>query len=305
MKKTLYTREIIFDKILNFCKKNPQGVLEIVGPTASGKTDISIEIADFLKKEINQEVEVISVDSRQVYKECDVSSAKITKEEMKGVAHHGLDLVEMQDSYNVCDFQKYAYKTIQEILDRGNIPMLCGGTTLWLDAVSENYIFSEENITPPSPLLTQEGEFNMNEKIKDNHETNLKNFKKSNQKEKPLWEFLKVGLYWDREKQYERINYRAHLQFDGGMIEEVQFLLKKYGEPLNSPEILEDKKISRNAFMSFGYLEIKDYLDGKITLERCIEINQQRNRKYAKRQRTWWRGREDVFWLDMQEKDRE
>jgi len=303
--KKLYTKKYIFDKILDFCKKNPQGVLEIVGPTASGKTDISVEIAHFLKKKIHKEVEIISIDSRQVYKECDVSSAKITKEEMQDVKHHGLDLVNLDESYNVVKFQKYAFKTIQEILDKDHIPMLCGGTALWMDAVSENYIFSEE-IKSPHPPLARRGEKqdnSLSQPLPEGEVTKFMNFEKSQKRGKPLWKFLKIGLYWERQKQYERINYRAHLQFKNGMIEEAQYLLEKYGEPLDNPNILEEKKISKNAFMSFGYLEIKDYLDGKITLERCIEINQQRNRKYAKRQRTWWRGRDDVIWLDMEKEE--
>ena len=128
---------------------------------------------------------------------------------------------------------------------------------MWLDAVSENYIFSDKS--------------------------------KSRKKGPPKWEFLKLGLKWPREVLYERINKRARWQFENGLIEETKYILERYPH------------ITRNAFTSFGYKEIKDYLEGKISYERALAINQRRNRNYAKRQLTWWRGREDIVWIEGEE----
>ena len=109
---------------------------------------------------------------------------------------------------------------------------------------------------------------------------------KSNRKREPLWPCLKIGIQWPREKLYDRINQRAIQQFEGGIIEETIEVLK------------EHPAISRSAFTSFGYQEIKAYLDGLVTYEEALSKNQQRNRNYAKKQLTWWRGREDVNWIE-------
>ena len=143
---------------------------------------------------------------------------------------------------------------IEKILQKNNIPILCGGTMLWLDAVSENYLFDK------------------------NKE------KKSQKKLSPKYDFFKIGIHWSRKILYERINKRAVEQFKNGLIEETEKNLKKY-------------KITKTALTSFGYLEIQKYLEKKITYEEALATNQKRNRNYAKRQLTWWRGRDDIFWL--------
>ena len=246
----VYSKVAIFEKIDAFLLAHPDGVLEILGPTASGKTDFSVEVALRLGN-----AEVISVDSRQVFRDINVSSAKITEEEMKGVVHHGLDLVGPDESFSVYDFQQYCFGVVDEIRVRGNVPILCGGTMLWLDSVSENYVFSFDG-------------------------------KKSDKKGKPRFPVLKIGIYWDREVLYERINRRSVLQFSGGMIEECVALLKKY-------------KFSKSAFTSFGYREVLDMLEGRSTRDEALRLNQRRNRNYAKRQETWWRGRGDVVWVSV------
>ena len=263
----MYTKSEILTEIVSFLTVNPKGIIELLGPTASGKTGLSIELSEFLDKNIDQKIEVISVDSRQVFRDCDISSAKITTEEMQGVPHHGLDLVNPDEPFTVVQFQRYAFETIEAIQARGNIPVLCGGTMLWLDAISENYVFSEDKAIDP--------------------ETGELAFEKSVEKAEPRWPVFKVGLHWDRAKLYERINQRAHLQFDGGMIEETKMILEKYPTLTNS------------AFTSFGYQEIKAYLDGELSYDEALALNQKRNRKYAKRQLTWWRGRADVNWIDL------
>lgn len=258
----IYSKSEILNQVKDFVMENPGGVLEILGPTASGKTGFSIELARFIDLECDKKVEIISVDSRQVYRDCDVSSAKITTEEMQGVPHHGLDLVDLDEEYNVVKFQAYCFRVIEEIQSRGNIPVLCGGTTLWLDAVSENYVFSE----------IQNGE---------------SVFEKSNQRATPKWPVYKIGLHWDRTKLYERLNARAVYQFENGMIEETKTIIQKY------------PNVTKSAFTSFGYKEIRSYLEDEMTYEEALELNQKRNRNYAKRQSTWWRGRQDVNWVQL------
>ena len=208
------TKTEVLTQLLNFLQENPKGIIELLGPTASGKTGLSIELSEFLNTNIDQLIEVISVDSRQVFRACDISSAKISTEEMEGVPHHGLNLVNPDEAYTVVQFQQYAFQKIKEIQSRGNIPVLCGGTMLWLDAVSENYVFSEARTTDT--------------------ETGASMFEKSAEKAEPLWPVFKIGLHWDRDKLYERINHRAHLQFNGGMIEETKMILEKYPNLTNS-----------------------------------------------------------------------
>ena len=241
--------------VSDFLSHHPEGLLVVLGPTASGKTSISVQLAHWVKEHLNQTVEIISVDSRQIYKGCDISSAKITTEEMEGVTHHGIDIVNLETDYSVHDWQKYCFETIKAIKSRGNIPMLAGGTMLWLDAVTLNYDFDEKGT-------------------------------KSDRQLEPLWPILQLGLVWPREVLYERINQRAKTQFESGLIEETKQVLS------DSPNI------TKSAFTSFGYLEIEAYLKGLITYDEALSKNQQRNRNYAKKQLTWWRGRDDVHWLE-------
>lgn len=247
----IFSKKEIFQKISDFLDQNPNGVLEIFGPTASGKTDLSVEIAKTFGP-----AEVISVDSRQVFRGFDVSSAKITEEEMQGVPHWGLDLITPEEEYSVADFQWYAFQKIQEIQVRGPVPILCGGTMLWLDAISENYIFAE------------------NKK------------EKSTQKGSPRWPFLKIGIHWNRDVLYNRCNRRAVGMFEHGLIEEVQTMRKHY------------PAMTRSASTNLGYQEIQAYLDGLYSFQEALEHYQKRTRNYAKRQLTWWRGRDDIQWIE-------
>ena len=251
-----FSKPEIFVKIREFLSKNPSGVLEILGATGSGKTDFSIEVAGFLKSEFQRNSEIISVDSRQIFRGISVASAKISPTEMAGIPHHGLDLCEVGERFSVVDFQRFAFAKISEIQSHGAVPILCGGTMLWLDAISENYDFSAD--------LTV----------------------KSTRKLPPRWKFLKIGVHRERAELYERLNSRTKLQFSSGLIEEVA-RLRAGGE------------MSHTAATAIGVEEVLDFLEGRISEEEAILRNQRRNRNYAKRQLTWWRGREDVFWVDL------
>lgn len=252
----LFSQAEIEQKIKIFLQKEESGVLEILGATASGKTGFSVRIAQWIEKELGKKCEIISVDSRQIFRGCNISSAKVTEEEMQEIAHHGLDIADPSETYSVVQFQQYAFEKIEEILARGNVPILCGGTMLWLDAVSENYVFTED----PN--------------------------KKSTKRKASRWPFLKIGMHWDRALLYERLNKRSIQMFEGGMIEETKEMLTK--------------NLSRSTLTSFGYQEIMAWKEGKISKEEALMLNQKRNRNYAKRQLTWWRGREDVLWFDAE-----
>jgi tRNA dimethylallyltransferase len=250
----LFSQAEIEQKVILFLQASPKGVIEITGPTASGKTGFSVFLAQWIEQKSGRKCEIISVDSRQIFRGCDISSAKITAKETAGIPHHGLDLADPTETYSVVQFQQYAFEKIKEIQERGNIALLCGGTMLWLDAVSENYIFTDD----PDAKSTQRGT--------------------------PLFPFLKIGMHWDREKLYERLNLRSTQMFEGGMIEEAEKILEQH--------------ISKSALTSFGYQEIATWKEGKITKEEALTLNQKRNRNYAKRQLTWWRGRDDILWID-------
>jgi tRNA dimethylallyltransferase len=248
----IYKKDEILEKIYAFLntKSDQEKVLEILGPTASGKTNFAL----WLAKKINP-AEIISVDSRQIYRKVDIASAKISNDEMQGIPHWGLGIRNPDEEFSVYDFQQYGFSKIKEILDKKSLPILCGGTMLWLDSISENYIFSSDLSI------------------------------KSNTKGNSLYKFLKIGIHWERKILYERINKRSQWLFENGLIEETQNLLTHYN-------------LSHSALSSFGYQEIRDYLDEKLSYDEALLLNQKRNRNYAKRQLTWWRGRNDVIWLD-------
>jgi len=269
----IFSKDEILQQIAAFLKENPKGVLEILGPTASGKTELSIQIAKFLKRILKKNAEIICVDSRQIYREVNIASAKITTKEMGNIPHHGLDLVAPDEGFSVAEFQRYAFEKIDEILARDAVPILCGGTMLWLDAVSENYVFDKD----PNVKLAPHSD----------PDVSGRGAAGSKKKSPPRYPFLKVGIHVDRKKLYERIDVRAKKMFAHGLVEETQEILKKY-------------KLSRPAATSFGYHEIADYLNDKIGRTQALEQNKKRNRNYAKRQLTWWRGRKDILWINRE-----
>lgn len=232
-----------------FAKENPTGVIALVGATASGKTVFSLDIAEKIGR-----AEILCVDSRQVYRGMDISSAKVQTADMRGIPHHGLNLINPDEKMDAYAFQQYGFGVMEATQKRGNIPILCGGTMLWVDALLRNYDFGEKG-------------------------------EKSARVGEPKWPVLWLGCHWEREKLYARIDARARAQFAAGLIEEAQDLFARY------------KNLSHNALTSFGYAEIAQYLQGEISIERALEVNQQRNRNYAKRQLTWWRGREEIIWV--------
>lgn len=284
-------------------------VIVICGPTASGKTALSIELA----KRINGEV--VSADSMQIYKDMDIGSAKVTKEEMQGIKHYLVDCVSPDERYSVANYKLDAKKAIEEILKKGKTPIVVGGTGLYIDAliyeieyqdvkINESYRKELESIKQNQGLeVLYERAIKIDpeamKKISPNdskrimrvleiYEATGKN-KTEQEAESRLKEipynYKVFAITMDREKLYERINKRVDIMIENGLIEEVKELLKKYKE-------------FPTAMQALGYKEVKEYLDGKLTKQEMIDKIKQESRRYAKRQLTWFRKNKQTIWID-------
>lgn len=289
-------------------------IIVIVGPTASGKTALSIEVA----KRIGGEI--ISADSMQIYKDMDIGTAKVTKEEMQGINHYLIDFVSPEKRYTVSDFKKDAENAIKEILKKGKVPIIVGGTGLYVNSLIYGIEYQEmkfdENYREElmKKADTEEGLKSLyNEALKIDPEATKKissNDKKrivrileiynATGKTKTEQEILSrqkgveydykvYGILMDREKLYNRINLRVDKMIEQGLIEEVKTLCEKYK---NFP----------TAMQGLGYKEVVEYFDGILSKEEMIEKIKQESRRYAKRQMTWFRKNQEICWLDA-EKD--
>ena len=289
-------------------------VIVICGPTASGKTGLSIELA----KKINGEI--ISADSMQIYKEMNIGTAKATKEEMQGIKHYLIDIVSPTERYSVADFKRDAEKSIEEILKKNKVPILVGGTGLYIDSVVKGIEYNEINIDLKyreklEKIAEKEGldklyqlamqiDKNATEKISINDKKRIfrvleiyKSTRKTkteleieSRKKKPKYSFYIFGTELDREKLYDKINLRVDKMIEEGLIEEVEKITKKY-------------KSFPTAMQGLGYKEIKDYLEGHYTKEEVIEKIKMETRRYAKRQITWFKRNKNIIWLNMEEQN--
>ena len=287
----------------------------LTGPTAVGKTEISIKLA----KAINGEI--ISADSIQVYKHFDIGSAKVTKEEMDGVKHYLIDVLEPDEEFNIYVFKKLAMEAMEEIYAKGKIPIIAGGTGFYIQALLYDVEFSEEEGDKTyRHMLEKKAEaegvtviHNMLKEVdpeaaKEIHENNLKRViraleyynetgmrisehnKEQRQKESP-YNFRYYVLNMDREKLYSRINLRVDIMTGNGLVDEVTKLKEMgYGKELNSMQ-------------GIGYKEIRDYVDGVYDYETAIETLKKNTRNFAKRQITWFKREKEVVWLNHEEFD--
>lgn len=272
-------------------------VIVIVGPTAVGKTKMSVEIAKALNGEI------INADSTQVYKGLDIATAKITEAEKENIPHHLFDFKEITEDYTVYDYQKDCRKKIDEILKKGKIPILVGGTGLYIKAALYDYRFVDgscneqyEDIETPI-LFSKLLEIDPNTEIHPNNRKRIIraiNFYKETGKipsskektEKLLYSCKFVGLTCDREFLYERINQRTDIMFEQGLLEEAKQLF--------------DSNIRSKAVLTpIGYKELFSYFEGICTLEEAKEAIKQNCRKYAKRQYTWFNHQIPVEWFSV------
>ncbi len=278
--------------------KDNLDVLVIVGPTSVGKSALAIELAQKLNGEI------ISGDAYQVYQNMDIGTAKVTKEEMDAAKHHLIDIKNYKDEYNVMMFQKQARKLIGEIKARGKLPIIAGGTGLYVQSVLYNYEFNEipgfEAKREENNLLSTEelqkyvqlNNLKLNNSDINNHkrlvmcvtkhQLGLPLAKKA--KDKHYDNFQIVGLTCERETLYERINQRVDLMVEKGLIDEVRKFERSYLSQL-----------------AIGYKEIHMYLNDECTIEEAIELVKKNSRNYAKRQYTWYRNKmQEIDWYEKE-----
>lgn len=273
-------------------------VIAVVGATASGKTAYAIELAKKL------DGEVVSADSRLIYKGFDIGAAKPTKEEMDGIPHYMIDLVSPEFDYSAGIYAEDAKKAVDDILSRGKTPIIAGGTGLYFRLLLEGYDVpkvepdyelrerlsnhSWEELTEILKEIAPDKEFKieLNDKKKLIRAIELaKHIEKpiNEHKKEPEYEVEWVGRNFERPELYERINKRVDLMIKNGLIEETQNLLTKHGRVKNITETI-------------GYREIIAYLDGKMTLDEAKDLLKQTTRNYAKRQLTWFRKNPFIKW---------
>lgn len=285
-------------------------VIVIGGPTASGKTGLGIKLA----QKINGEI--ISADSMQIYKEMDIGTAKVTLEEAEGIKHHLIDFVKPDERYSVANFKIDAENKIEEILKLGKVPIIVGGTGLYIDTLvygieypeidlDEKYrnelmekANSEEGLAElyeQAKLIDKEAA----EKISQNdkkriirileiyHATgkNKTEMERISRLNGTKYNYKVFAIDMDREKLYERINLRVDLMIEQGLIDEVKNIIKKYQK-------------FPTAMQGLGYKEVVQFLNGELTKEEMIEKIKQETRRYAKRQLTWFRKNKDIIWID-------
>ncbi|AXI26907.1 MULTISPECIES: tRNA (adenosine(37)-N6)-dimethylallyltransferase MiaA [Gemella] len=273
-------------------------LIAMVGPTAVGKTEQSIK----LSKKLN--CEIISIDSVQIYKYFNIGSAKVTKEEMGGVSHHLIDELEPSDSCSVYDFQKLARKKIEEVHNKGKLPLLIGGTGFYMNAVLNDYNFSElayiEEVTPEDAkvyLKENDPETYKSIDLENSRRViNAYNYaiseKKSivhNKNGNKIFEKYNpyiIILNRDREELYKRINRRVEIMFETGLEQEVKDIIEKYGKNLQP-------------LGAIGYKEMLPYLAGEVDKDLTINNIAKNSRHYAKRQLTWFRNKMNGTWYNV------
>ena len=286
-------------------------VVVIAGPTASGKTGLSVEIAKKLDGEI------VSADSMQIYKTMDIATAKPTKEETAGIPHHLIDFVNPEDSFSVAKYKQLAYSAIDGILSRKKLPIVVGGTGLYIDALINNTAFldyPDNNIREElEKRSTIEGLESLYEELKKidsetaeklhindskriiralelyylTGKTITEQNKLSHITDSP-YDFLLIVLNaHDRQLLYDRINRRVDNMLEDGLLEEAK--------------IFFESEASKTAKQAIGYKELKPYIDGKIPFDEAVEKLKRETRRYAKRQLTWFRNKKDVNWIYIDE----
>ena len=273
-------------------------LIVIAGTNASGKSGLGVELAS------RYGGEVVSADSRQVFRGLDLGSGKIMPQEMRGVPHHLIDVCQPGDFFSMADFQRLAYAAIDGIQARGKLPFLVGGTGLYVDAVAEGYELSdrapdlalraelETHTTPELYQMLQEklpgteiDPRNRNRVMRALERLAADDYHPG--KRQPRYEVLKLGVSWDRETLKQRIDERLERRLRDGMVQEVQGLL--------------DAGVSRAFLMKLGleYRYLTRYLDGELTYEQMVLELGNAIKKFAKRQITWFKKDPAIHWLDM------
>ncbi len=282
-----------------------QKIIAIVGPSSSGKTSLAIEIA----KKLNGEI--ISVDSRQIYRGLDIGSAKPTLDERQGIEHHLIDIVDVTDEYTVADFSDEAKKKINEILEKGKVPILAGGTGLYFRVLLQD--FDLPRVAPNKELRDElekqtsqelynkllELDYDIAQKIHFNNKVKIiralevcmtlnmpmsKAQKKKDSEYQTIWFGLNAQ---NRDFLYDRVNKRTDIMFEQGLLNEAKNLFEQYPE--------------NNILLStIGYQELYPFFKGEITLEEAKEQLKQNTRRYVKRQISWFNANKEINWLDIE-----
>lgn len=287
---------------------NKPKVIVICGPTASGKTALSIQLA----QKINGEI--ISSDSMQIYKNMNIGTAKPDKQEMQGIKHYLLDFVEPNQRYSVADYKKDAENAIEDILQKGKVPIIVGGTGLYVDSLIygieyPNIEFDENYRKELERRVEKEGLEKLYEKARKIDPQAMEKISRNDQKRilrvleiynatgktkteqeiesrknEVKYDYRVFAINMDREKLYDRINKRVDIMIQKGLIEEVENLLKKYNE-------------FPTAMQGLGYKEVVEYIQGKVLKEDMIENIKRESRRYAKRQITWFKKNKQTIWI--------
>lgn len=284
-------------------------VIVIGGPTASGKSNLAVELA----KKINGEI--ISADSMQIYRDMNIGTAKITKTEMQGIPHYMLDIVSPEERYSVSAYKKKAEKAIEEILAKGKVPIIVGGTGLYIESLIYGIEFQEEEIDEEyrqklNNIAETEGLYKLYqeaqkidpkamEKISPNdrkrilrvleiyHKTGKTKTEQEAESRKGeiKYNYKVFAINWNREELYRKIEQRIDKMIEDGLIQEVQAIREKYNK-------------FPTAMQGLGYKEVVEYLEHKITKEEMLEKLKKETRHYAKRQLTWFRKYKEITWLE-------
>lgn len=290
--------------------KNYPEVIAIVGPTASGKTALSVNLAKAIGGE------VINGDAMQVYKGLDIGTAKITVEEMDGIPHHLFDVKEPDEPFSVAEYQLEVRKWIKDIQSRGKVPIITGGTGLYVQSVLFDFRFTEEaaDLEVRNRLeieLAEKGAEFLYEKLVEldpagaekihpnNHRRLVRALEiievtgktKSDHEEgvghASLYDHIIIGLDMDRDVLYERINRRVDLMMEKGLLEE-------------SERLWHDGIRGVQSVQAIGYRELHQFIEEKLPLDEAVELIKKNTRNYAKRQMTYFRNKLDVAWFDAE-----
>ncbi len=284
-------------------------VIAVVGPAASGKTALAIELAEKFGGE------VISADSMQIYKGLDIATAKPTNAEMKGIKHHLISVIEPGTAFSLANYLELARAAVNDVHGRGKMPIICGGTGLYVSSLLDNIKLDEtENDGSVRRRLTEEKErFGNNEMLarlekidpetaKTLHPNNInriiralevyevtgKTFsqlKEESRREETPYNSVKIGLdFRDRQVLYDRINRRVDIMTENGMIEEAR-------------AVFEARERQNTSLFAIGYKELIPYFEGKADLVECTDKIKQESRRYAKRQLTWFRRDKEINWI--------
>ncbi|MBQ3573000.1 MAG: tRNA (adenosine(37)-N6)-dimethylallyltransferase MiaA [Clostridia bacterium] len=288
--------------------KRPK-IVCIVGPTASGKTAHAIDVAR------KNDGEIVSCDSMQIYKYMDIGTAKPTQEERQAVPHHMIDFADPNEDYSVADFVIKARLCIDDIISRGKLPVLCGGTGLYIDSVVNQIEYPKEMRDDEYraelwKVAESEGNEVLHNMLREIDEVAAENIHPNNTKRviraleicktsgmtkteadklavaTPVYDAEMIGLNMDRARLYDRINRRVDMMIEEGLLDEVKRLI--------------DMGVRRNstAMQAIGYKELLLYIDGKCSLDESVEKIKQESRRYAKRQLTWFKRNKNIVWIE-------